>query len=72
MSNKKVNFETILNMEKNRYFHHSNWKNFTHGFNGVPSYHGNNVLMFRLIELWGWLMPRALSAKLHVFLQKRP
>jgi SAM-dependent methyltransferase len=64
----RMNSRTALD----RYFHHRNWKNCTYGFNGVPGYHGNNVVMFRLIEFWGWLMPRALAAKLHVFLLKRP
>lgn len=55
-----------------RHFDARNWKNCTYGFNGVPSYHANNIVLFRLIQLWGWLMPRDLSAKLHVFIQKCP
>lgn len=53
-----------------RHFTHDDWLNCTYGYNGVPSYHGNRLLLFRLVELWCWLMPKPLSAKLHVFLQK--
>lgn len=57
-----------------QYFDKSEWKNFTYGFNGVPDYHGNNAVLFRLFRLsrfWGWLTLRSLSAKFHIFIQKR-
>ena len=47
------------------------WRHFTYGHNGDPGYHANNRFLFWLVEAWGWLMPRNLSAKFHVFLQKR-
>lgn len=54
-----------------RYFDRKDWKNCTYGFNGVPGYHANNVFLFRLLQFWGWLMPRSLAAKFHIFIQKR-
>lgn len=54
-----------------RHFPPEDWFNCSYGYNGVPSYHGNRRILFRFIEAWCWLMPRALSAKLHVFVQKR-
>ena len=47
------------------------WRHCSYGYNGVPGYHANNRLLFRLIECWCWLMPSFLSAKLHIFLQKK-
>ncbi|MEP0069095.1 class I SAM-dependent methyltransferase [Pyruvatibacter sp.] len=54
-----------------RFFPKEEWQHCSYGYNGVPSYHGNRRLLFRLVELWCWLMPAPLSAKLHVFLRKR-
>tara|TARA_R110002124_G_scaffold282580_1_gene457869 strand:- start:24969 stop:25595 length:627 start_codon:yes stop_codon:yes gene_type:complete len=54
-----------------RAFPPSLWKDCTYGFNGVPGYHGNRKALFRLVEFWCWLMPRSLSAKFHIFIQKR-
>jgi len=54
-----------------RAFPDSDWSHHSYGYNGVPGYHGNSLLAFRLIEFWCWLMPRRLSAKYHIFLQKR-
>ncbi|WP_087207244.1 methyltransferase domain-containing protein [Yoonia vestfoldensis] len=69
-------FPTVYGMNTmaalGHYFDKSEWKNCTYGFNGVPGYHGNNAVLFRLIQFWGWLMPRSLSAKFHIFIQKRP
>lgn len=48
----------------------SRWRNCTYGHNGVPSYHGNIPILFKMVEAWCWLMPRSLSAKYHVFMQK--
>lgn len=48
------------------------WRHYTYGFNGDPGYHANSRLLFRLVEIWGWLMPRWLSAKFHIVLQKKP
>jgi SAM-dependent methyltransferase len=48
------------------------WHHYTYGFNGDPGYHANNHVLFRLVEIWGWLMPRWLSAKFHVALPKAP
>ncbi len=53
-----------------RHFPPGDWLNCSYGYNGVPSYHGNRRILFRLIEAWCWLVPRALSAKLHIFLRK--
>lgn len=53
-----------------KYFPEDEWKNHAYGYNGVPSYHGNKLFIFRLIEFWCWLMPRSLSAKLHIFIRK--
>lgn len=47
------------------------WRHYTYGFNGDPGYHANSRILFKLVELWGWLMPRHLGAKFHVFLQKK-
>lgn len=46
------------------------WRHFTYGHNGDPGYHANSPILFRLAEVWCWLMPRSLSAKFHVFVQK--
>jgi len=46
------------------------WLNCTYGYNGIPAYHANIPLLFRVVEAWCWLMPRSLSAKYHVFIQK--
>lgn len=46
------------------------WRDCTYGYNGVPGYHANVTLLFKAIEAWCWLMPRSLSAKYHVFMQK--
>jgi SAM-dependent methyltransferase len=54
-----------------RVFQPAEWRNFTYGFNGDPGYHANSQILFKLIETWCWLMPRALGAKFHVFLQKK-
>jgi SAM-dependent methyltransferase len=54
-----------------RSFPDSVWKNCTYGHNGVPGYHANNVVIFRMIQLWCWLMPNSLAAKYHIFIQKR-
>jgi SAM-dependent methyltransferase len=54
-----------------RVFPHDKWRDCTYGFNGVPGYHANKVVLFKAVEAWCWLMPQALSAKYHVFLQKR-
>lgn len=54
-----------------RFFPSSQWLNCTYGYNGVPSYHGNNAVLFRLIQVWCWLMPERLSAKYHIFIQKK-
>ncbi|MXO67071.1 methyltransferase domain-containing protein [Altericroceibacterium endophyticum] len=48
------------------------WRHCSYGYNGVPSYHANRSLFFRMIDVYNWLMPNTLSAKFHVFLQKRP
>lgn len=53
-----------------RAFPVGDWQHCTYGYNGVPSYHGNRRVLFRLVELWCWLMPMPLSAKLHVFVRK--
>jgi len=47
------------------------WHHYTYGFNGDPGYHANRRVLFRLVEMWGWLMPRWLSAKFHVVLRKK-
>lgn len=47
------------------------WRHCTYGYNGVPGYHANIPLLFRAIEAWCWLMPSALSAKYHIFIQKK-
>lgn len=52
-------------------FPRDRWLNCTYGYNGVPSYHANRPLIFKAIEAWCWLMPRSLSAKYHIFLQKK-
>jgi SAM-dependent methyltransferase len=68
-------FPTEYNMNTmkalKRAFPENDWQHCTYGFNGVPGYHANNVFLFKLIEWWGFIMPRALSAKFHVFLRKR-
>jgi SAM-dependent methyltransferase len=55
----------------NKYFGAQHWRNCTYGHNGVPGYHANNAILFRLIQFWGWMMPNALAAKFHVFVQKK-
>lgn len=55
----------------NAAFPKDRWMNCTYGYNGAPSYHANSKLIFHLVELWCWLMPRTLSAKYHVFIQKK-
>lgn len=52
-------------------FPEADWRHCTYGFNGVPGYHANNLALFKLVDAWSWVMPNALSAKFHVFLQKR-
>jgi SAM-dependent methyltransferase len=52
-------------------FPKARWHNYTYGFNGDPGYHANRTVLFKLVEIWGRLMPRSLSAKFHVFMQKR-
>lgn len=47
------------------------WSDHSYGYNGVPGYHANSRILFRFIEIWCWLMPRSVSAKLHIFLQKK-
>jgi SAM-dependent methyltransferase len=54
-----------------RHFQRSEWDHCSYGYNGVPGYHANSRVLFRIIELWCWLMPPPLSAKFHVFLKKR-
>lgn len=67
-------FPTLYRMNSmaalRRIFPESKWLNCTYGFNGDPGYHANTTLLFKIIEIWGWLMPRALSAKFHIFIQK--
>ena len=53
------------------YFSENQWQHCSYGYNGVPGYHANSRLLFRLVEVWCWLMPRQLSAKIHVFIQKK-
>jgi SAM-dependent methyltransferase len=55
----------------NRFFSSARWRNCTYGYNGVPSYHGNNAVLFRLIQIWCWLMPERMSAKYHIFIHKK-
>jgi SAM-dependent methyltransferase len=68
-------FPTVYRMNTFRalekHFPTDSWGHHSYGYNGVPSYHANSRILFRLIEFWCWLMPRPLSAKLHVFLRKR-
>lgn len=52
-------------------FPEDRWLNCTYGYNGAPGYHANRKFLFRLIEIWCWLMPRSFSAKYHVFMQKK-
>jgi SAM-dependent methyltransferase len=53
-----------------RHFPAAKWSHHSYGYNGVPSYHANSQILFRLIEFWCWLMPGFLSAKIHVFIRK--
>lgn len=68
-------FPTVYSMNSlsalRRYFPRHRWAHHSYGYNGVPAYHARKVILFRLIETWCWLMPRVLSAKLHIFLRKR-
>jgi SAM-dependent methyltransferase len=49
----------------------SNWHHHSYEYNGVPGYHANIRLIFRIIDIYNQCMPNILGAKLHVFLQKR-
>ncbi|MEM9128325.1 MAG: class I SAM-dependent methyltransferase [Pseudomonadota bacterium] len=53
------------------HFPRTSWDHCSYGYNGVPSYHANRRILFRLIEAWCWIMPESHSAKMHIFLRKR-
>jgi SAM-dependent methyltransferase len=68
-------FPTVYRMNTfgaiGKLFSSDRWSDHSYGFNGVPGYHGNRRAIFRLIEAWCWIMPEALSAKIHVFARKK-
>ena len=55
-----------------RHFPLAKWGHHSYGWSSEPGYHGENLILWRLIELYNNLMPPNLAAKIHVFLQRRP
>lgn len=52
-------------------FNDSEWANASYVWYGDPKYHAGSEIVWRLTELWYWLMPKAGATDLFVFLKRR-
>jgi SAM-dependent methyltransferase len=42
-----------------KYFPTQDWENASYTWMGEPKYHAKNVILWRLMALWNWLMPQS-------------
>ena len=57
--------------EISNYFSSEQFDNFSYLYVAEPAYHFNNAVVFRVFEFIQWIMPKAFSGNLFVFLRKK-